>query len=129
MSEIVEIFAIATGAVAGALSRFHFTEWTKAKFGSKFPYGTFIINLTGCLAAGFFFTLSRGITGYPAELDSLVRIGFLGSYTTFSTYGFDTLILWRNQEIIPTVFYWTGSVIFGLIAVIIGVIIARFFVT
>ncbi|MEG3438888.1 fluoride efflux transporter CrcB [Pannus brasiliensis CCIBt3594] len=129
MSEITEIVAIAIGAVAGALSRFHFTQWTQAKFGFKFPYGTFIINLTGCLAVGFFFTLSRGITGYPAELDLLIRIGFLGSYTTFSTYGFDTIILWRSQKIMPTVFYWAGSVIFGLIAVITGVIIARFFVT
>ncbi|VXD24877.1 Protein CrcB homolog (fragment) [Planktothrix serta PCC 8927] len=42
---------------------------------------------------GFFFTISKGITGYPKELDLLIRTGFLGSYTTFSTYGFDTLSL------------------------------------
>ncbi|MFM7794506.1 MAG: fluoride efflux transporter CrcB, partial [Microcystis panniformis] len=102
------------------------TEWTKAKFGNKFPYATFAINLTGCLAIGFFFTISQGITGYPAELDLLIRIGFLGSYTTFSTYGFDTLTLWRSKQTMATLFYWLGSVIFGLGAVVVGAVIARF---
>ena len=49
MSDITNVLAIAAGAVPGALSRYQITEWTKAKLGPKFPYGTFIINLTGCL--------------------------------------------------------------------------------
>ncbi len=126
MSDIMNVFMIASGAVAGALSRFYITEWTKAKFGTKFPYATFAINLTGCLAIGFFFTISQRITGYPAELDLLIRIGFLGSYTTFSTYGFDTLTLWRSKQIMATVVYWLGSVIFGLGAVVLGTAIAKF---
>ncbi len=129
MSDITNVVAIAAGAVPGALSRYHLTEWTKAKFGTKFPYGTFIINLTGCLAMGFFFTISKGITGYPKELDLLIRTGFLGSYTTFSTYGFDTLALWRSKKNVATAFYWAGSAILGLGAVIIGVTIAKLFVS
>lgn len=125
MSDITNVLAIAAGAVPGALSRYQLTEWTKAKFGTKFPYGTFVINLTGCLAMGFFFTISKGITGYPKELDLLIRTGFLGSYTTFSTYGFDTLSLWRNKQTASTAFYWAGSAILGLIAVMIGVAIAN----
>ncbi|MEY3866988.1 MAG: fluoride efflux transporter CrcB [Microcoleaceae cyanobacterium] len=129
MSDITNVVAIAAGAVPGALSRYHLTEWTKAKFGTKFPYGTFVINLTGCLAMGFFFTISKGITGYPKELDLLIRTGFLGSYTTFSTYGFDTLGLWRSKNTVATAFYWAGSAILGLGAVIIGVTIAKLFVS
>jgi fluoride exporter len=129
MSDITNVVAIAAGAVPGALSRYHLTEWTKAKLGTKFPYGTFIINLTGCLAMGFFFTVSKGITGYPKELDLLIRTGFLGSYTTFSTYGFDTLALWRSKNSFATAFYWAGSAVLGLGAVIIGVTIAKFFVS
>jgi fluoride exporter len=129
MSDITNVVAIAAGAVPGSLSRYHLTEWTKAKFGTKFPYGTFIINLTGCLAMGFFFTVSKGITGYPKELDLLIRTGFLGSYTTFSTYGFDTLALWRSKNTVATAFYWAGSAILGLGAVIIGVTIAKLFVS
>jgi CrcB protein len=129
MSDITNVLAIAVGAVPGALSRYHLTELTKAKFGAKFPYGTFVINLTGCLAMGFFFTISKGITGYPKELDLLIRTGFLGSYTTFSTYGFDTLSLWRSKQTVATVFYWAGSAILGLGAVILGVAIAKLFVS
>lgn len=129
MSDLTHILAIATGAVPGALSRYYLTEWTKAKLGTNFPFGTFIINLTGCLAVGFFFTIAQGITGYSSELDLLIRIGFLGSYTTFSTYGFDTFSLWRNYQIIATVFYWAGSAILGVIAVRIGVAIANLFVS
>ncbi|MDZ8189117.1 MAG: fluoride efflux transporter CrcB [Nostoc sp. ChiSLP02] len=128
MADLTNVLSIAVGAVPGALSRFYITEWTKAKFGAKFPIGTFIINLTGCLAMGFFFTISKGITGYPSELDLLIRTGFLGSYTTFSTYGFDTLTLWRSKQKGATFFYWAGSAILGVVAVILGVAIAKFFV-
>ncbi|MBD2175987.1 fluoride efflux transporter CrcB [Pseudanabaena sp. FACHB-1998] len=128
MSDITNAIAIASGAVFGALSRFYITEWTKAKFGNHFPYATFGINLTGCLAMGFFFAISQGITGYPTELDLLIRTGFLGSYTTFSTYGFDTLTLWRSKQMVATAFYWAGSALFGLGAVLLGGAIAKLFV-
>lgn len=124
MSDLTNILAIALGAVGGALSRFYMTEWTKAKFGSKFPIATFGINLSGCLLMGFFFTIFAKISSYPPELDLLIRTGFLGSYTTFSTYGFDTLILWRNRQTIATVFYGAGSIALGLGAVILGGAIA-----
>ncbi len=124
-SDITSVLAIAAGAVPGALSRYQITEWTKAKLGGRFPYGTLIVNLTGCLAMGFFFTLFKEIAAYPRALDLLIRIGFLGSYTTFSTYGFDTLMLSRQQRIVATVFYWVGSMILGLGAVILGTAIAK----
>ena len=125
MSDITIPLAIASGAVFGALSRFYLTEWSKAKFGTKFPYATFVINLTGCLAMGFFFTISQRLTGYPNELDVLIRTGFLGSYTTFSTYSFDTLTLWRRKQTVATAFYWAGSAILGLIAILLGIAIAK----
>ncbi len=129
MSDLTNIVAIAVGAVPGALSRYHLTEITKAKFGAKFPYATFVINITGCLLMGFFFTLGKGITDYPKELDLLIRTGFLGSYTTFSTYGFDTLTLWRSKQSFATGFYWAGSAMLGVGAVMVGVEIAKLFVS
>ncbi len=129
MSDINNVFAIAAGAVPGALSRFYITEWSKAKFGTKFPYATFVINLTGCLAMGFFFTIKGAYAKeYANEVDLLIRTGFLGSYTTFSTYGFDTLTMWRSKQVGATAFYWAGSAILGLLAVVLGVAIAKLFV-
>jgi fluoride exporter len=76
---------------------------------------------------GFFFTMFTKIPSYPLELDLLIRTGFLGSYTTFSTYSFETLTLWRNGQLIATGFYGAGSIILGVGAVILGEAIASFF--
>lgn len=128
MKVILIPIAITIGAVPGALTRFYLTEWTKKAFGTKFPYGTFLINITGCLLMGFFSTLSNAIEGYPQELDLLIRTGFMGSYTTFSTYSWDSLGLWRNQDKIATAFYWLFTAIFGVVAINLGVFLAQLFV-
>ncbi|MFM6059023.1 MAG: fluoride efflux transporter CrcB [Microcystis aeruginosa] len=126
MSDLNDVFAIVAGAVPGALSRYHITEWTKAKFGLRFPSGTFIINLTGCLAIGFFVAILPSFPFYSHPLDLMIRTG-LGAYTTFSTYSLDILILWRNQQNFLSLVFAVASIIFGLIAVRIGAAIAQVF--
>jgi fluoride exporter len=125
---LLGVLAIAIGAVPGAVSRYYLTEFCKRAIGTNFPYGTFIINFTGCLLMGFFFTLFKGIKGFPPEIDLLVRTGFLGSYTTFSTYGYDTFTLWRNGERGVTIFYWAGSAILGVIGIVLGRYLAKLIV-
>ncbi len=124
---LLDIFVISAGAIPGALSRYYLNEYCKRAFGSDFPYGTFIINFTGCLLMGFLFPLFRtvaprafGIENFPLSIDLLVRVGFLGSYTTFSTYGYDTLTLWRNNKKGATIFYWLGSAVLGVIGIGVG---------
>lgn len=117
---LLGLLAIAIGAIPGAASRYYLTEFCKRTIGTEFPYGTFIINLTGCLLMGFFFTLFKDIKGFPPEIDLLIRTGFLGSYTTFSTYGYDTLSLWRNNKTGATLFYWAGSAILGVVGIALG---------
>jgi fluoride exporter len=125
---LLPVLAIAVGAVPGALSRYYMTEMCKRVIGTNFPYGTFIINFTGCLLMGFCFTLFKAIPGFPSEIDLLVRTGFLGSYTTFSTYGYDTLMLWRNGKQVATVFYWAGSAVLGVLGIIFGRYLAKIIV-
>ncbi len=117
--------AISLGAIAGALSRYYLTLWFSDRFGVSFPYGTFFINISGCFAMGFFttFTLNH-VTIISAEVRLLTATGFLGAYTTFSTYGLDTVALLRNS-IFTATFYWAGSAILGIISVQLGVILAR----
>jgi fluoride exporter len=122
------VLAIAIGAIPGALSRYYLTEFCKKAIGTNFPYGTFIINFTGCLLMGFFFTLFKGIKGFPPEIDLLVRTGFLGSYTTFSTYGYDTFTLWRNRKKGATIFYWAGSAVLAVFGIILGRYLAKLIV-
>jgi CrcB protein len=117
--------AISFGAVAGALSRYYITLWFANRFGTAFPYGTFFINITGCLAMGFFITLIfERVSAVPSEVRLMVATGFLGAYTTFSTYGLETTVLLRDRFYSLATVYWAGSAILGVIAVQLGSIIA-----
>jgi fluoride exporter len=118
--------AISLGAVGGALSRYYITLWFASRTETAFPYATFFINLTGCLGIGFFITLvSERVAIIPLEVRLMVTTGFLGAYTTFSTYGLETNALWRDRSYSMAIFYWAGSAILGVIAVQLGVILAR----
>lgn len=118
--------AISLGAIAGAMCRYYVTLWFVQRFGMGFPYGTFFINVTGCFGMGFFTTLALDRIGMISpEVRLLVATGFLGAYTTFSTYGIETVYLLRDRLYSAAVLYWAGSAILGLIGVQLGVILAR----
>jgi CrcB protein len=117
--------AISLGAIAGALSRYYLSLWFQ-RFGTAFPLGTFFINLTGCFVMGFFITLSlERVPTIPPEVRLMVTTGFLGAYTTFSTYGLESLKLLGDRNFPAFSFYWAGSAILGVICVQLGVILAR----
>lgn len=118
--------AISLGAIAGALCRYYLTLWFAKVFGTSFPYGTFFINLTGCLGMGFFMTLVlERATGIPMEVRLMVTTGFLGAYTTFSTYGLETFSLLNAGAFLRASFYWLGSAFLGVVAVQVGGWLAR----
>ena len=118
--------SISFGAIAGALSRYYLGIWFARRLGSNFPYGTLFVNLSGSLAMGFFVTLvlERAIVISP-EVRLFVAVGFLGSYTTFSTYELDTIALLRSQHLWLAGLYWLGSAFFGAIGVYLGIVAAR----
>lgn len=118
--------AISLGAIAGALSRYYLSVWFAQRLGVGFPYGTFFINLTGCLAMGCFTTLAfERILNISLEVRLLVTTGFLGAYTTFSTYGLETYNLLRSGNFVMAGLYGLGSTVLGVIGVQLGVLLAR----
>ncbi|MBV9389794.1 MAG: fluoride efflux transporter CrcB [Chroococcidiopsidaceae cyanobacterium CP_BM_ER_R8_30] len=117
--------AVSLGAVPGALSRYYLTLLFAHWLGSSFPYGTFIINLSGALIMGFFSTLALERALIPPDLRLLVAVGFLGSYTTFSTYALDTATLLRVGSQSPALFYWAGSAVLGVLSLELGSFLAR----
>ncbi|MFM7363546.1 MAG: fluoride efflux transporter CrcB [Cuspidothrix sp.] len=118
--------AISLGAIAGALTRYYLTIWFINSFGFRFPYGTFFINITGCLAMGFFATLAIQKTAIiTPEIKLIFATGFLGAYTTFSTFGLDTVALLQGGHWSAAAGYFFGSTILGIISVQLGIIIAR----
>lgn len=102
--------AISFGAIPGALSRYFLTLVLTDWLGSGFPYATLMINLSGALFMGFFTTLALA-RAVSADLRIMITVGFLGSYTTFSTEALDTdTLLWRGS-IDAALVYWAGSAI------------------
>jgi CrcB protein len=119
--------AISLGAIAGALSRYYLGLWFNQLFGTEFPYSTLIINVSGCFVMGLFTTLALGrlITIHP-DVRLLVTTGFLGSYTTFSTYELDTTKLLEQRSIEIDLLYWFGSAFLGLLSLQMGITVAEF---
>ena len=118
--------AISLGAIAGALSRYYITLLLTERFGGGFPYGTFFVNLTGCLMMGFFVTFANErIPTISPDIKLLVSTGFLGAYTTFSTYGLDSSRLLRNNNLTFSSLYWLGSAFLGVLCIQLGAMLAR----
>lgn len=128
--EIRTPLAISLGAIAGALSRYYITKLISDYFGATFPYGTLFVNLTGSFGMGFFVTLALGETIFiPPDVRLIVAVGFLGSYTTFSTYELDTFNLLHQDDwhksLIYWLSYWFGSAFLGFLHLYLGICLAR----
>jgi fluoride exporter len=117
--------AVSLGAIPGALSRYYLTVLFSQWLGASFPFGTFFINLTGALLMGFFATLVIEQIITSSEVQLLITTGFLGSYTTFSTYALDTSVLLRSRDRAKALFYWAGSVVLGGICLEVGIALAK----
>ncbi|WP_197985266.1 fluoride efflux transporter CrcB [Leptolyngbya sp. Cla-17] len=117
--------AITLGAIPGALCRYYISLYFGQWFGTSFPFGTFFINLTGAFLMGVFvtFTLERSITS--SDLRLLVAVGFLGSYTTFSTYALDTITLIQSGNFGFALFYWFSSALLGVLSVALGLLVTQ----
>lgn len=116
---------VALGAIAGALSRYYITALCGHYIGTRLPYGTALVNLSGSVLIG---SLSVWLQApLAADLQPLLMVGFLGSYTTFSTYELDALGLLRAGRYAHALAYWLGSIGLGFGAVKLGIAIAHQF--
>jgi fluoride exporter len=117
--------AVSLGAIPGALSRYYITVGLARRLGTHFPFGTFLINLSGALLMGFFATLTVERVISSPDVQLLITTGFLGSYTTFSTYALDTSLLWHSGCRVRSLIYWTGSVVLGGLGLAMGIGLAK----
>jgi CrcB protein len=115
---------VGLGGFIGANARFMLGEWAANTWGKAFPYGTFIINISGCFILGLFATLSQRLA-WSDNGRLLVSMGFVGAYTTFSTFEYETFQLVSVRAYRLAVINTVGSVILGFIAAYLGVIAAR----
>ncbi|HVZ59258.1 MAG TPA: fluoride efflux transporter CrcB [Terriglobales bacterium] len=86
-----DILLISLGAVAGANARYFLSRWIAKNYSIAFPYGTLLINVTGSLILGFFLAWATERVLADPRWRLLIAVGFCGSYTTFSSYAFETM--------------------------------------
>lgn len=121
----MDILSIAAGGAIGAISRFYLGNLISRVIGSALPYGTFVINIIGCFFMGFFMTLIMERNLLAADWRLFLCVGVLGGFTTFSSFGYETLMLLQEGRLIDTLAYACGSVILGLTSALFGTLLAK----
>ncbi|GAP22317.1 fluoride efflux transporter CrcB [Leptolinea tardivitalis] len=120
-----QVLLISIGAILGANARYWLGVWCADKWGTAFPYGTLLINLTGSLFLGFFMTLATERFLLDPRWRFLVAVGFLGAYTTFSTYTYESFSLLAKGQWIAGFANLLGSSLVGLLSVGLGVFLGK----
>jgi len=121
----VTIFGVAIAGALGALARYGLGGWLTSRFPGSFPWETFIINISGSFIIGLLFVIfTERLMPHPALRVSLM-VGFVGAYTTFSTFSLETFRLIEDGAVGLALANIFGSVTAGLVAVYLGIVIAR----
>lgn len=118
-------FGVAIGGALGALSRYGVDTWIERRAESVFPWATFAINISGCFAVGFLIAAFVDRHRAPEWVRIGLVVGFCGGYTTFSTFGQETLNLMETRAIALAASYVAASVALGVVAVLIGTKLGR----
>ena len=123
----MRVLLIAIFGAIGTLARYGLQGFVQIRTSSTFPYGTLLINLTGCflLALTYQLTVNRMIIS--PELRFAVGVGFFGGYTTFSSFGWETAKMLEDGAWLPAAAYVGSSVVFGLLLSIAGIRLANRF--
>jgi len=116
---------IALGGALGALARYEVAALIQARIPAGFPWGTFVVNISGCLVMGIAATLLTDKLVVHPNWRFLIPIGFIGAYTTFSTFEFETFRAITEGGWLIAGANVVGSVVAGYAALWIGVMLAR----
>jgi CrcB protein len=109
--------SIALGGALGSIARYWVGSTISGRLGARFPYGTFVINMTACLLIGFVVTFLGRRVALSATWRYLLPVGFIGAYSTFSTYEWETFSSMRSGAFVLAAVYAVGSLVLGLGAV------------
>lgn len=116
---------IAIGGSLGSLARYWVGSAVANRMGTKFPYGTFVINITACIIIGFSLAFLAKRTELNPAWRFLVPVGFVGAYSTFSTFEWETYASLQSGAFLIAGLYVGLSFVLGLVGVWLGVLLAK----
>lgn len=118
---IIKILLVGAGGFLGAVSRYLTSGWVHNLLDKPlFPYGTLFVNIFGCFLIGLFNGIFETRQIFNPELRLLIFIGFLGGFTTFSTFGYELFSFMRDSQFLSAALNLLLSVVLGLVAVWLG---------
>lgn len=124
METVAKSLWVAGGAAVGANARFWLGAWVLNRYGSAFPWGTLVINVTGSLLIGLYLGLEQ-IHGFPLSWRLIFAVGFCGGYTTFSTFSWETLKLIQDGQWTPALGYTLASCLMTVAGCWVGLVAAK----
>lgn len=123
----MKLFLIALFGAIGTLARYGLQGVVQIRMGSMFPYGTLVINLTGCFLLGLIGQLTLNRMLISSDLRIAIAVGFFGGYTTFSSFGWETAKMLEDGEWLRATTYVVASVFAGLLLSVAGIRLANRF--
>ena len=115
------VLLVALGGGIGSATRYLVGGWFASRFGPAFPYGTFAINVTGSFIIGVFLAFAQERISLSPYWRLFFAVGFVGGYTTFSTFEYESVRLLQDGEMLLGSVYLIGSVVAGGIAAVAGI--------
>jgi CrcB protein len=117
------IWWVGLGGFLGANARYLLGGLISERWGTVFPYGTFVINVTGSFILGFFMAYAQERPWVAPGARLMFAVGFVGAYTTFSTFEYETMRLIQQRELLLATWNVLGSLLSGAIAVFAGIVL------
>ncbi len=119
------ILIVGTGGFMGSVTRYLTQVYVEKIFHTTFPLGTFIANMLGCFIIGLAFALAEKGDLMSPEWRIFLTVGFCGGFTTFSSFAYNNFSFLKDQTLLPFFLNIGFSIIFGILAVYLGVLLVR----
>lgn len=122
---IRSLLLVGLGGGIGSIARYLCQKWFNENYPHPFPWGTFLVNLSGCFLIGVFYAVTEKSAVLSPQTRLLLITGFCGGFTTFSTFAFENMNLLRTGDILYFSVYTIASVALGIVGVFAGVAIMK----